>query len=78
MKDWIERFPKFEPQNDAVLIIQGDQDSTVDWEYNLEQIKEKLPKAKIKIIPQARHHMVCESAPYRAQVFAAIKGFWDK
>lgn len=78
MKDWVDRFSKFQEQPYKLLIIQGDEDLTVDWEYNLEVIGEKLPNAKVKMIPQARHHLVSESAPYRAQVFAAIKNYWDQ
>jgi len=78
MHEWIKRFEKFEPQPYPVLIIQGDQDLTVDWKHNLEKIKGKLPKAKVKLIKQGRHHLVAESAPYRAQVFAAIKAYLEK
>lgn len=78
MKAWIDRFAKFEPQKFDVLVIQGDQDTTVEWQSNLDIIKQKLPNTKVKMVPQARHHLVAESAPYRAQVFAAIKSYWDK
>ena len=78
MKVWMDKFAKYQPKSNKLLIIQGDHDATVDWEYNIAAIKEKLPNARIKMIPQARHHLVAESAPYRAQVFAAIKSYWDK
>lgn len=78
MKEWIDGFAEFEPEPHPVLVIQGDDDNTVDWKYNLERIKAKLPNAQIKIIPQGRHHLVAESAPYRAQVFATLKSYLEK
>lgn len=78
MEQWIKRFETFTPREDAVLVIQGDDDDTVDWRHNVERIKLKLPAARITIVPQARHHLVAESAPYRAQVFAAIKSYLEQ
>ncbi|MCW8195432.1 alpha/beta hydrolase [Proteobacteria bacterium 005FR1] len=78
MKEWIDLFATYPPQPHPVLVVQGDEDSTVDWKHNLEQIQLKLPNAKIRMIHRARHHLVAESAPYRAQVFAAIKTYLEK
>lgn len=78
MKNWIDTVNKFDAQPHPLLIIQGTDDTTVDAEYNLAVLKEKLPKAVVKKIPQGKHHLVAESAPYRAQVFAAIKSYLEK
>lgn len=78
MKEWINLFATYPAKAHPVLVIQGDDDSTVDWKYNLEQIRSKLPNARIRMIPHARHHLVAESAPYRAQVFAAIKSYLEQ
>lgn len=78
MKEWISRFEAFAPRQEAVLVIQGDDDDTVDWRHNVERIRSKLPAARIKVISQARHHLVAESAPYREQVFAAIKSYLEQ
>ncbi len=78
MKEWIDGFDKFAPSDAPILIIQGLDDTTVDAQYNLKALREKLPKAIIKEIPQGRHHLVAESAPYRAQVFATVKSYLEK
>lgn len=78
MKDWIEDFDKFSPSESSILIIQGLNDTTVDAEYNLNALREKFPNATIKEIAQGKHFLVSESAPYRAQVFAAVKSFLEK
>lgn len=78
MKEWIDGFDNFSPQPHPVLVVQGDADDTVDWQYNLKQIKAKLPNARIRMIRHGRHHLVAESAPYRAQVFAAVKSYLEQ
>jgi len=78
MKEWIDQVNKYAAQSTDLFIIQGTNDTTVDAEYNIELLREKFPKARVKQIPEGKHHLVAESAPYRAQVFAAIKGYLEK
>jgi len=69
LRDWIERFSNFEPIRYQPLIIQGRKDRTVDWKYNLEQIKRKFPLAKIAYIAGARHHLANENKKIREVIF---------
>jgi lysophospholipase len=78
MKTWIDAVEKYPAQPLPLLIVQGSEDTTVDADYNIAVLKEKFPKAIVKEIPQGKHHLVAESAPYRAQVFAAIKSYLEK
>lgn len=78
MKAWIDQVNKYKPQPHPILIVQGTDDTTIDVDYNIRVLKEKFPKARIKKIPQGKHHLVAESAPYRAQVFAAVKTYLEK
>lgn len=77
--DWLQSMSDYNlrfaaaPDNDAPLhIIQGSDDSTVDWKYNLPRIVEKFPRAKTYMVTDARHHMVNESAEYRDRIFGII------
>lgn len=72
MKQWDAQFRKFPPLPHRVLVVQGDEDMTVAWRYNLEQIKRALPNVRVAMIPGAGHQLVNESEPLRAQVFTAI------
>lgn len=76
MKIWANGFRRFTASNKEFLIIQGTADRTVDWRYNLQQLQEKLPKAKVKLIEGAGHHLVNESPEYRDQVFAEIRYYF--
>jgi alpha-beta hydrolase superfamily lysophospholipase len=73
MQAWRRRFEAYPATDIAPLVIQGRSDTTVDWRYNIKVI-EQLFEPRIFYIPQARHHLVNESAEIRAQIFKAIDG----
>jgi len=72
MSDFQKRFAAAAPENEELHIIQGSDDTTVDWKYNLPNIVEKFPKAKTYMVADARHQLVNESAEYRGRVFSLI------
>lgn len=76
MKAWDQQFRAFPPLDKSVLIVQGTDDLTVAWQYNLQQIKRALPHAQIALIPGAGHQLVNEIHEYRTPVFAAIKRYF--
>lgn len=61
------------PINDNVFIIQGTKDGTVDWQYNMKFLKEKIPNASINTIENGRHHLLNETPLYRDKVFSMIQ-----
>jgi len=72
LKAWDHQFRSFSPLDKPVLVVQGSEDLTVAWRYNLKQIQRALPSARIEIIPGAGHQLVNEAKDLRAQVFTAI------
>ena len=72
MLRWENRFDYFEPSEKPILIVQGQRDTTVDWNYNIPQIRKKFPKAKYMPLQDAHHHLVNESAEIRTKLFAAM------
>lgn len=71
MVEWMQRFVRYPPCDIAPLVVQGRQDRTVDWRYNLRVIR-RLFRARVRYFPTARHHLVNESAALRGELFAAI------
>jgi len=71
MIDWMKRFETYRQSDIAPLVVQGKADRTVDWKHNMEVV-ERLFDPNVLYIPEARHHLVNESAAIRAQIFAAI------
>ena len=73
MNQWIFEFERSGANDFPINIIQGDHDKTLDWGYNLEQFKHRLPSASVTIIERGNHHLVNESEPLRTKIFAALK-----
>lgn len=72
MIDYHKRFFKFEPQTQAINIIQGTDDQTVDWSFNIKKIEEKFVGTNTYLVSGAMHHLVNESSAYRERVFSLI------
>ena len=72
MSEFQKRFALAQPADEVLHIIQGSDDTTVDWKYNLPKIVEKFPEAKTYMVTDARHQLVNESAEYRDKVFGLI------
>ena len=72
MMDYINRFEASPRHEQALQIIQGTGDGTVDWEKNIPKIVEKFPGSSLHLVDEAGHHLVNESVHYKEQVFALI------
>lgn len=78
-KDWViamidfqRRFARSRAGKQALHIIQGSADGTVDWQFNIKQIVAKFPTSKTYMVSDAGHHLVNESKPFRERVFSII------
>ncbi|MGJ8688791.1 MAG: alpha/beta hydrolase [Gammaproteobacteria bacterium] len=68
LKRWLKVFEGYKSCDVSVTIIQGGEDTTVDWRYNLIKIKSKLPNSRVFMLPEGRHHLANESPEIRAQL----------
>ncbi|MGS2745115.1 alpha/beta hydrolase [Halomonas sp. LS-001] len=78
MRRWMPRLLAYAPVSVPTLILQGEQDLTVDWEWNLGVLAEKFPEAEIHCHPEARHHLVNEAEPIRQVLFDRLDTFIDQ
>jgi len=53
-------------------IVQGTEDNTVDWRYNLPALSGKFSQARVHLVEGARHHLVNESEEFRERMFAEL------
>ncbi|MEP4486349.1 MAG: alpha/beta hydrolase [Halioglobus sp.] len=60
------------------LVIQGQEDTTVDWRYNMRRIEELFPGSAIEYIPDAGHHLANESERWRNLYLARIAAHFDQ
>jgi len=72
---WNEKIAELPASPKSLLVIQGDKDTTVDWQYNVDFIEDKFPNSEIKIIENARHELLNESPKFRNEVFAEIYSY---
>ncbi|MFT5706126.1 MAG: alpha-beta hydrolase superfamily lysophospholipase [Oceanospirillaceae bacterium] len=72
MLSWAKHFTQYAPCAMPVLIIQGSDDQTVNWQYNVAVIAQQFPKSELCIIDGGKHHLVNEAIKWRHQVFAKI------
>lgn len=78
MDNWLGRFASQPPIALPALIVQGQQDTTVDWRFNIPQILQKMPHAQLHCIGEARHHLVNESPAIRAHLWQIVNEFLIK
>ncbi|HUH37958.1 MAG TPA: alpha/beta hydrolase, partial [Spongiibacteraceae bacterium] len=63
LKIWLRSFVRLTPTPDMQpLVVQGPDDTTVDWRYNLGVIRQKFPRARVLLLQRGRHQLVNESA----------------
>jgi len=72
MFDWNTALEKMPPCPMPIQVIQGDKDTTVDWRYNLNIVREKIPNAEIQMIHGARHELFNEVIELRRQAMDLI------
>lgn len=75
LKQWIPFLERQEPLRFPLLVIQGEQDETVDWRHNTALLRSKFLPADIFMIPAMRHQVVNEAQAFRSQVFARMNHF---
>ncbi len=75
LASWIPQVERANRSTLTPIIVQGDADSTVDWQHNLTVLKEKFTSPHVCILPGAQHHLVNELEHYRQQGFDFIGQF---
>ncbi|HIG44064.1 MAG: alpha/beta hydrolase [bacterium] len=77
MQHWMDEFPSLPTEIVKPLIIQGDEDVTLDWKYNIKQIEAHFPNVITEYLPGANHHLTNEVKNLRNNMFKKIKTYLD-
>lgn len=64
---WIPRIEGARRSTRSPLIIQGEQDLTVEWRHNLNVLADKFNQPRLLLLPDARHHLANEREALRQQ-----------
>lgn len=78
MKNWLDRFAAQPQIHLPTLIIQGEQDNTIDWRYNIPHILQKMPRAQLHYLAEARHHLANESKTIRNRIWQIVSDYLDQ
>lgn len=77
--DWVGALARWIPRMEAApvsalqpIIVQGEQDQTVDWAHNLRVLGEKFAAPQVFTLPTAGHHLANEHADIRARYLAYL------
>ncbi len=73
LRRWIKEIESVSFKSDfSPLIIQGDNDATVDWQHNLDILKRLYSAPGILMLPGAGHHLINETSSTREEFFRFI------
>ncbi len=72
MLEWVKLIESSEPLAGLPLLLQGDEDGTVDWRHNMAVLQRLYPTLQPVLLAGARHHLVNETPGLRRQLFAHI------
>lgn len=75
LKKWIPFIERHEPVDFPLLIIQGQDDGTVDWRHNIPVLERLFNPVEVKYMAKVRHHVVNELEIYRQDVFSQVVNY---
>ncbi len=77
LKQWINYFEHLRFVDYAPLIIQGKEDETVNWKYNVPLIQKKFPNSKLYYLKDGRHHLSNEDETILTKIYSAMDMYFD-
>lgn len=66
---WVTHIEAAPRSSRTVVIVQGEDDDTVDWRHNLKILRGKFASVHVLQVAGARHHLVNELPAIRAECF---------
>ena len=78
MRRWFRRFECYGVSELAPLIIQGEDDGTVDWRHGRKVYNKRYPNGRWLMLPEGRHHLVNEADWLRNQMWSWLSAELEK
>ena len=66
---WIKRIEAAPRSTRRPVIVQGEEDMTVDWQHNLQVLRGKFDQPEVLMLPRGRHHLANEIPEIREVYF---------
>jgi len=74
---WNDKLQTLPPSDRKILILQPQEDKTVDWPYNLKMLQKKFPTAHLQMLPGARHELFNEASTYCQAAIRAVLDYFS-
>lgn len=71
---WWKAVQKYPPQALPLTIVQGTADGVVDWRYNMQFYRKKVPGVTIHLVENGRHQLLNETEKYMGECAEVIEG----
>lgn len=75
MSKWMQEMEQRPPCRIPVWLVQGAQDQTVDWKYNIDFIRRKFRLQTLLMLEEGSHQLINERADIRAALTGLIPAF---
>ncbi len=72
LKRWLAELSLADLCVGSVLVVQGREDGTVDWQYNMEAIAKLYPGSRIRYLAGAGHQLANESDAIRKEYYQML------
>ena len=66
---WIKRIEAAPRSPRRPVIVQGEEDMTVDWQHNLQVLRGKFDEPEVLMLARGRHHLANEISEIREEYF---------
>ncbi len=78
LRRWLDSLPQGALDAGPVLLVQGREDGTVDWRYNIPAYLRLFPGSETFYLPTAGHQLANESADQRELYYAALDQWFTR
>lgn len=78
LRRWLAALPLADLGVGPALVLQGDQDGTVDWRYNIEHISSLFPDSDIRYLGGAGHQLANEAEAIREDFLNNVSEYLER
>ena len=75
--EWNEKIEEYPPTDIPLKVIQTTKDKVLDWEYNIDFIKENFSKADITLVNHSDHELLNTPPPYKQEIYQLIDKYLE-
>ena len=72
---WNEHVEAYKPISHPILILQGSEDTVVDWQFNIPFNKRKNDSVTVKWFEKGKHHLLNERQAIRLEVLNTVRSY---